>query len=63
LTTGARALASTLASFDCEVTQVVPVHSHTIIVGVVRELKVWQSEIDALLYLDGQYQVRSPNAA
>ena len=63
LTTGAPALASALASFDCEVTQVVPVHSHTIIVGVVRELKLWQSEIDALLYLDGQYQVRSPSAA
>jgi hypothetical protein len=29
----------------------------------VRELKLWQIEIDALLYLDGQYQVRSPSAA
>jgi flavin reductase len=63
LTTGAPALGRARGGLDCEVTQVVPVHSHTIIVGVVRELKVWQSEIDALLYLDGQYQVRSPNAA
>jgi flavin reductase len=63
LVTGAPALASALASFDCEVTQVVPVHSHTIFVGVVRDLKLWQSEIDALLYLDGQYQLRSPSAA
>jgi flavin reductase len=63
LVTGAPALQSALASFDCEITHVMPVHSHTIFVGAVRDLKLWQSEIDALLYLDGQYQVRSPTAA
>jgi flavin reductase len=63
LATGAPALSGALVSFDCEVTHVVPVHSHTIFVGVVRDLKLWQSEIDALLYLDGQYQVGSPSAA
>ena len=63
LATGAPALASALASFDCELTQVVPVYSHTIFVGVVRDLKLWQNDIDALLYLDGQYQVRSPSVA
>jgi flavin reductase len=63
LVTGAPALSSALASFDCEITHVMPVHSHTIFVGAVRDLKLWQSEIDALLYLDGQYQVRSPTAA
>jgi flavin reductase len=63
LVTGAPALPSALASFDCEVTHVVPVHSHSIFVGVVRDLKLWQSEINALLYLDGKYQVRSPSAA
>ena len=63
LVTGAPALPSALASFDCEVTHVVPVHSHTIFVGVVRDLKLWQSEIDALLYLDGQSQVPTPSAA
>lgn len=63
LVTGAPALARALASFDCEVTHVVPVHSHSIFVGAVRDLKLWQSEIDALLYLDGQYQVRSPSVA
>lgn len=63
LVTGAPALPSALASFDCEVTHIVPVHSHTIFVGVVRDLKLWQSEIDALLYLDGQYQIGSPSAA
>jgi hypothetical protein len=30
---------------------------------VVRDLKLWQNDIDALLYLDGQYQVRSPSVA
>jgi flavin reductase len=63
LVTGAPALSSALASFDCEITHVMPVHSHTIFVGAVRDLKLWQGEIDALLYLDGQYQVRSPTAA
>jgi hypothetical protein len=32
-------------------------------VGAVRDLKLWQGESDALLYLDGQYQARSFNAA
>lgn len=63
LVTGAPALPSALASFDCEITHVIPVHSHTIFVGAVRDIKLWQSEIDALLYIDGQYQVRSSSAA
>lgn len=63
LATGAPALGSALASFDCEVTHAVPVHSHTIFVGVVRDLRLRQSEIEALLYLDGQYQARAFSAA
>jgi flavin reductase len=63
LVTGAPALPSALASFDCEITHVLPVHSHTIFVGAVCELKLWHSEVEALLYIDGQYQVRSPSAA
>jgi flavin reductase len=63
LVTGAPALPSALASFDCEITHVIPVHSHTIFVGAVRDLKLWQSEIDALLYIDGRYHVPSPSAA
>jgi flavin reductase len=63
LVTGAPALPSALASFDCEITHVIPVHSHTIFVGAVRDLKLWQGEIAALLYFDGQYQARSPSAA
>jgi flavin reductase len=63
LVTGAPALPSALASFDCEITHVVPVHSHTIFVGAVRDLRLWQGEVDALLYIDGKYEVLSPSAA
>jgi flavin reductase len=63
LVTGAPALPSALASFDCEITQVIPVHSHTIFIGTVRDIRLWQSDIDALLYIDGQYGVLSPSAA
>ena len=63
LVTGVPALPSALASFDCEITHVVPVHSHTIFVGAVRDLRLWQSEVDALLYIDGQYEVLSSSAA
>lgn len=62
LATGAPALPSALASFDCEITHVIPVHSHTIFMGAVRGLKLWQSEVDALLYLDGQFQAGSSGA-
>ena len=63
LVTGAPALPSTLASFDCEITQVIPVHSHTIFIGAVRDIRLWQGDADALLYLDGQYGVLSSSAA
>jgi flavin reductase len=63
LVTGAPALPSTLASFDCEITRVIPVHSHTIFIGAVRDIKLWQGDVDALLYLDGRYGVLSSSAA
>lgn len=63
MVTGAPALPSALASFDCEITHAIAVHSHTIFVGAVRDLQLWQSEIGALLYIDGQYEVRSSGAA
>jgi flavin reductase len=63
LVTGSPALTSALASFDCEITHVLPVHSHTIFVGAVRELKLRQSEIEALVYLDGQFHARSSSLA
>jgi flavin reductase len=63
LVTGAPAFPTALASFDCEITHVVPVHSHTIFVGAVRDLKLWRDTIDALLYIDGQYLTGAPSAA
>jgi len=63
LVTGAPALPGTLASFDCEITQVIPVHSHTIFIGAVRDLRLWEGDVDALLYIDGQYGVLSSSAA
>ena len=63
LVTGAPALPSTLASFDCEITQVIPVHSHSVFIGAVRDIRLWQGDVDALLYLDGQYGVLSSSAA
>ena len=61
--TGAPALPTTLASFDCEVTQVIPVHSHTVFIGAVRDIRLWQRDVDALLYIDGQYGVLASSAA
>jgi flavin reductase len=57
-------LQSALAYFDCEITHIVPAHSHTIFVDAVRDLRLWQGEVvDALLYIDGQYEVLSSSEA
>jgi flavin reductase len=63
LVTGAPALPTALASFDCEITQVIPVHSHTVFIGAVRDIKLWQRDVDALLYVDGQYGALASSAA
>jgi flavin reductase len=63
LVTGAPALPTTLASFDCEVTQVISVHSHTVFIGAVRDIRLWQRDVDALLYIDGQYGALASSAA
>ncbi|MEI9922273.1 MAG: flavin reductase family protein [Bradyrhizobium sp.] len=63
LVTGAPALATTLASFDCEVTQAISVHSHTVFIGAVRDIKLWQRDVNALLYIDGQYGALASSAA
>lgn len=63
LVTGAPALPATLASFDCEVTQVISVHSHTVFIGAVRDIRLWQRDVDALLYVDGQYGALASSAA
>jgi flavin reductase len=63
LATGAPALPSALASFDCEITNLISVHSHSIFIGAVRDMRLWRDEIDALLYFDGHYEVLSSGAA
>jgi flavin reductase len=63
LVTGAPALPTALASFDCEVTQMISVHSHTVFIGAVRDIKLWERDVDALLYIDGQYGVLASSAA
>jgi flavin reductase len=56
LTTGAPAITSALVSFDCEVSRLIEVHSHTIFVGDVREMRLWKEEVDPLLYFEGRYE-------
>jgi flavin reductase len=56
LTTGAPALTNALASFDCEVARLIQVHSHAIVIGEVKELRLWRKEIAPLLYFDGRYE-------
>jgi flavin reductase len=57
LATGAPALTGALASFDCEISDIVTVHSHSIVVGAVREMRLWRDEIAPLVYFDGNYEV------
>jgi flavin reductase len=63
LVTGAPALLSALASFDCEITDIVSVHSHSIVIGAVRDMRLWHDEIAPLLYLDGHYESLLVNSA
>jgi flavin reductase len=56
LATGAPAISTALVSFDCDVAQVIEVHSHTIFVGEVREMRLWKEEVDPLLYFEGRYE-------
>jgi flavin reductase len=62
LVTGAPALLGALASFDCEISDMVAVHSHSIVVGAVRDMRLWRDEVAPLLYFDGHYEVLPPNA-
>ena len=57
LQTGAPVLESALATFDCEVSRSVEVGSHTLFIGSVADIRLWEEEISPLLYLDGRYQV------
>jgi flavin reductase (DIM6/NTAB) family NADH-FMN oxidoreductase RutF len=53
LATGALALDDSVASIDCEVEEFIERHSHTILIGAVRAVRVQGGE--PLLYSQGQY--------
>jgi len=55
LETGAPALVGALASFDCQVTDVVPVQSHTIFICEVVAMKIWRDDIHPLIYVNGNF--------
>jgi flavin reductase len=55
LVTGAPALNGALASFDSEVLQAIDVDSHTVFIGRVRAIELWQDGIVPLVYHDGRY--------
>ena len=63
LVTGSPALLGALASFDCEISNIIAVHSHSIVVGTVRDIRLWRNEIEPLLYFDGHYEVLPSNAS
>lgn len=54
--TGAPALKTALASFECEVVRQVRFHSHTIFIGTVRDVTLAETAIDPLVYLDRAYR-------
>jgi flavin reductase (DIM6/NTAB) family NADH-FMN oxidoreductase RutF len=53
LATGASVLADALAAIDCEVEHVVQRHSHAIVIGAVRAVRLGSG--DALVYANGRY--------
>ena len=63
LVTGAPALPSALASFDCKISDIIAVHSHSIFIGTVTDMRLWSNEIEPLLYFDGRYEILPNNAA
>ncbi len=58
LKTGAPALASSLASFDCASVQYFSYFSHTLFFGQVVDLRMFADEIKPLLYWNGSYQMK-----
>jgi flavin reductase len=55
LTTGAPALVTSLASFDCRVANAIDFETHTIFIGVIEAVELWQDDMAPLLYVDGRY--------
>jgi len=58
LDTGALALADALAAIDCEVEEIVERHSHGIVIGAVRAVRICDGE--PLVYSQGRYGVFAP---
>jgi len=56
LQTGAPALEASLASFDCGLSQAIIVHSHTIMIGEVLDMKLWREDVAPLVYIDGHFE-------
>lgn len=56
LTTGAPVLQSALVAFDCEVVQRLTYESHSIFLGVVREVHLPDQPHDPLLYMDSAFR-------
>lgn len=55
MASGSPALGSALAAFDCEVVQTVSYHSHTIFIGLIREVRLGEGEDLPLIYLDRNF--------
>lgn len=55
LSTGAPALTSALASFDCRVHRSVEVQTHTVLFGEVVETKLIDDPLHPLVYIDGRF--------
>ncbi len=59
LATGAQLLDGALAAIDCEVEEAIIRHSHAIVIGAVKAIRL-RSEASPLLYWRGGYQRLSP---
>ncbi|MVA27388.1 flavin reductase [Agrobacterium vitis] len=55
ISTGAPALARSLASFDCRVKQQLQADSHTIFIGSVEAIELWDAPLSPLVYMNGGY--------
>ena len=56
LTTGAPALQSALVAFDCEVVQRFPYETHTIFLGIVRDVHLPEGGLAPLVYLNSAFR-------
>ena len=64
LKTGSPVLSTALVAFDCEVTQSMVYHTHTIFLGRIVDVKLGEAEIEPLIYLDRNFHLgASPRIA